>query len=122
VATCRGLKDGVASEEGDQTEQTLVEVAEDHGVDVTIIPGDDVRTATAIAGCSGGGRTEPRSLESPEHAVRIRQALDENGPVDAMTGAGIDDTPALKNADVGAAIGARRTDVGKSASDVVRRF
>lgn len=114
------------------------------GIKTVMITGDHKITATAIAKQLGiledeseaitGSELEKISDEdliknirkysvyarvSPEHKVRIVRAWQANGEIVAMTGDGVNDAPALKNADIGCAMGMVGTDVAKEAADVI---
>ena len=114
------------------------------GVDLKILTGDNIVTAKAIAGelgVLGEGRVavEARELEplsdkelsarlseitviarsTPSIKMRVVNLLKAAGNVVAVTGDGINDAPALKNADVGIAMGISGTEVSKEASDIV---
>ncbi len=115
----------------------------DAGIRVVMITGDHGVTASAIAGQLGMGEnlraiTGPQiekmdetalraavsevrvfARASPEHKLRLVQALKANGEVVSMTGDGVNDAPALKQADVGVAMGLKGTEAAKQAGAVV---
>ena len=114
------------------------------GIKTVMITGDHLQTAKAIAKELGilkrgdlaiDGETLERMSQheleqnimdysvfarvSPEHKVRIVKAFQSTGAVVAMTGDGVNDAPALKNADIGIAMGKGGTDVAKNAADMI---
>ena len=129
----------------DPAREDVKEAVEDcrtAGIGVIMATGDNVETAKAIGEQLGFrsdnaltgpeiekmddgeleeqiGETEIFARVSPEHKVRISRALQKEDYNVAMTGDGVNDAPALKNADVGVAMGERGTDVAKKSSDMV---
>lgn len=118
-----------------------IETCRDAGIRTVMITGDNAMTARAIGrelGFKGkvmtGGELDDLSKEelnkiveevdifarvSPSHKVNILRALKSQNHIVAMTGDGVNDAPALKESDVGTAMGERGTDVSQQASDMV---
>ncbi|WP_042663478.1 cation-transporting P-type ATPase [Haloferax sp. ATB1] len=121
VADCRDAGVQVTMATGD-TPRTARAIAREVGIDV-----DSVVTGTEVAAMDDEelGRvveeTNVFARVAPEHKVRILRALQDAGYTVAMTGDGVNDAPALGNADVGIAMGDRGTQVAQGASDVVLR-
>jgi len=113
------------------------------GIRVVMITGDHALTAHAIARQLGLG-DDPRvaagheldglddaalralardvtvfARTTPEHKLKLVQALQAEGAVVAMTGDGVNDAPALKRADVGVAMGGKGTEAAKEAAEMV---
>lgn len=125
--------------------EAIEAVAECHGagIRVKMITGDHAATAAAIAGQIGlqnpanpltgadidklddkalGAavmETDVFARTSPEHKLRLVMAMQAHGVTVAMTGDGVNDTPALKRADVGIAMGNKGSEAAKEASELV---
>ncbi|MCW5828158.1 MAG: cation-transporting P-type ATPase [Deltaproteobacteria bacterium] len=112
------------------------------GIDVKMITGDHAATAQAIGGQLGidasqvltGSDIEKLDASAlrkavreadifaranPEHKLRLVEAMQSNGDICAMTGDGVNDSPALKRADVGVSMGIKGTEAAKDASEMV---
>lgn len=121
-----------------------VETCKNAGIKTVMITGDHLETAKAIAKDLGIFKIKDKAITgqeldkmtqnqlekrikeysvfarvTPEHKVRIVKAWQRNGAVVAMTGDGVNDSPALKNADIGIAMGKNGTDVAKNAADII---
>lgn len=119
-----------------------IDICKAAGIQVKMITGDHKTTASAIGqqlGIVTEGTVEGREITemtqeqlcecvmhtsvfarvSPEHKVRLVDAVRANGNIAAMTGDGVNDAPSLKHADIGVAMGITGTDVSKEAADMI---
>ena len=127
-----------------QEAKDAILVAKEAGIRAVMITGDHLVTATAIGKDLGIIEKDEQAMEgakindlsdeqlkekvlqtnvfarvSPEHKVRIVDAIQDNNLVVAMTGDGVNDAPALKKADIGIAMGITGTDVSKEAANMI---
>ncbi|MFA7096449.1 MAG: cation-transporting P-type ATPase [Gammaproteobacteria bacterium] len=133
---------GIIDPPREEAIQAVTECTE-AGIRVKMITGDHVDTARAIGARMGIGVGKPAltgpeieamsdeelrrlapqvdvfARTSPEHKLRLVQALQATGHVVAMTGDGVNDAPALKRADVGVAMGLKGNEAAKEASAMV---
>lgn len=121
--------------------KAAIQTCHEAGIQVIMITGDNIQTAQAIAaqlGITGDAMqwSELATLSdeellkiidrygvfarvNPEHKQRLIKLLKQQWHVVAMTGDGVNDAPALKQADIGIAMGITGTDVSKEASDMI---
>ena len=119
VDDCRTAGIGVVMATGDNVE-TAKAIGEKLGFDPeNALTGQDLDELTEEQLEEKVRDVEIFARVSPEHKVRISKALQNQGYNVAMTGDGVNDAPALKNSDVGIAMGQRGTDVAKKSSDMV---
>lgn len=127
-----------------QEAKAAVKECKSAGIDVIMITGDYLETAYAIGRDLGIADSKDQAIMgsklnnltddeiqevvkekrifarvSPENKVQLVNALKSNGHIVAMTGDGVNDAPAIKNADIGISMGITGTDVAKDTAEVI---
>lgn len=121
INICRGAGIRAVMITGDYKE-TAVAIANDLGLrdeEDKVLTGAEVEAMSEEELRVASEETSVYARVSPEHKVRIVEALQANGHIASMTGDGVNDAPALKRADIGVAMGITGTEVSKSAADMI---
>jgi magnesium-transporting ATPase (P-type) len=121
IAACRQAGIRVAMVTGDHRD-TARAIAREVGLwksDAFLVEGKDLPDDDEILGALMDRDGVIVSRVSPEQKLRIARALRRRGHVVAMTGDGVNDAPALHEADIGVAMGLTGTDVAREAADLV---
>ena len=118
IKLCRQAGIAVKMITGDQ-KVTAKSIARELGLMGEVIEGEDLTAMddVALAACINNVGVFART--APEQKVRIIKALKAESHIVAMTGDGVNDAPALKNADIGIAMGITGTDVAKEAATMI---
>ncbi len=120
IATCKvaGIRTMMIT--GDHP-LTAMAIAADLGIDSAypVVRGSELAQMDDLTLAQTIDRVNVYARVAPEHKLRIVRALQQRGELVAMTGDGVNDAPALKQADIGVAMGITGTDVSKEASDMV---
>lgn len=120
VALCRQAGIGVRMITGDHV-ATAAAIARRLGVadEVRTMTGAEIEATSDEALRDAVRRTQVFARASPEHKLRLVRALQAGGEVVSMTGDGVNDAPALKQADIGVAMGCKGTETARDAAEMV---
>ncbi|MCX6537648.1 MAG: cation-translocating P-type ATPase [Acidobacteria bacterium] len=121
VATCRtaGIRPVMITGDHPLTAKYVAVQLGIGGQGAAVVTGQDLARMSDDQLQTTVGNTTVFARVSPEHKLRIVQALQAQGQVVAMTGDGVNDAPALRRADIGVAMGITGTEVSKEAADMV---
>lgn len=118
VAACRRAGIRVKMITGDHP-ATAEAIGRELGLQGPAVTGRELERTSDAALPDVAARTDVFARVAPEHKLRLVRALQSRGHVVAMTGDGVNDAPALKQADIGVAMGITGTSVSREAADMV---
>ncbi|MEZ5238947.1 MAG: HAD-IC family P-type ATPase [Microthrixaceae bacterium] len=118
-AALRGFAVAMITGDHPETARAIADEIGLRGPDDPVLVGRDLPDDEALLGATLDHDGVVVARVSPEDKLRIARALQRRGHVVAMTGDGVNDGPALQEADIGIAMGRSGTDVAREASDVV---
>ncbi|MHA1565280.1 MAG: cation-transporting P-type ATPase, partial [Alphaproteobacteria bacterium] len=119
VASCRHAGIRVKMITGDHA-TTAQAIARQFGLgDGSVLTGRDLDALDDVAFAEAAVKTDVFARTTPEHKLKLVRALQANGETVAMTGDGVNDAPALKQADIGIAMGLKGTEAAREASEMV---
>ena len=124
IAVCHGAGINVKMITGDHA-LTAEAIAKDLGIipkdelQPKILSGHDIEAMSDKELQSAVLHTDVYARTTPEHKLRLVKSLQNAGQIVAMTGDGVNDAPALRQADIGVAMGAKGTEIAKEASEMV---
>jgi len=123
IARCQSAGIAVKMITGDHAATAAAIAAElgmiARGAEGQVVTGAELDAASDVELAGIATRASVFARTSPEHKLRIVRALQSTGAVVAMTGDGVNDAPALKQADVGVAMGRKGTEAAKEAAEMV---
>jgi Ca2+-transporting ATPase len=114
-----GLRTVMVTGDYPDTARAISEQIQLLGEGQEVVPGAELDKMTEAEIATRSDRVGVYARVSPQHKVKIVEALRSRGHVVAMTGDGVNDAPALKRADIGIAMGITGTDVSKETADMV---
>ena len=119
ISECKSAKIRTVMITGDHA-ATAAAVARQLGInEKNVVTGEQIERMSERQLCEICKTVSVFARVAPEHKLRIVRAMKQNGEITAMTGDGVNDAPAVKEANIGVAMGENGTDVTREAADVI---